>query len=256
VTNRRLSREQSLWLLGLVVVVIAVGGIGASIWFGLTSDWNRTDVIAAMGVIIGVAAFLLAAIAAVVAVAAFGVATQAPDLEPQILFPGSEVNSPVLIIDPSQTQAGVFAKFVRTQLLARVRIYNHSSFPGRNPSFRIELVNMSGVAVPQPSQRWEITDQDQNGYTKFQWDSAGTSSAHAKWATYLPNLRLEGLMTVGSGIPQILLEVVAEGMNEPVRKAVTVKTISPQDWFAAHPDQKGLLPPHLQLLVDPKSDPV
>jgi hypothetical protein len=75
VTNRWLSREQSLLLLGLVVVVIAVGAIGGAIWFGLTSDWNRTDVIAAMAMIIGVATFLLAAIAAVVAVAAFGVAT-------------------------------------------------------------------------------------------------------------------------------------------------------------------------------------
>jgi hypothetical protein len=140
--------------------------------------------------------------------------------------------------------------------MARVRIYNHSSFPGRNPSFRIGLVNMSGVKVPQPSQPWEITEADQNGDTKFQWDSAGTSSAHAKWATYLPNLNLEGLMTVGSGIPQIVLEVVAEGMNEPVRKTITVKTISPQDWVAAHPDQKGRLPLHLQLLVDPKHDPV
>ena len=110
--------------------------------------------------------------------------------------------------------------------------------------------------APRPAQQWEITDADRNGSAGFQWDSAGTSSAHAKWATYLPNLDLDGLMTVGSDTPQIVLEVVAEGVNEPVRKTVTVRTITPQDWFAAHPDLKRVMPKHLQLLVDPTHDPV
>ena len=134
-TGRPLSRTNVLWLLGTGVGAIAVIAIGSVIWFGLASNWNRPDVIAAMGVIVGVATFLLALIAALVAIAAYGVATQTPDLEPQILFPLCEVNEPILITDPSQTSAGVFAMFAPGLLLARVRIFNRSSFPGRNPSF-------------------------------------------------------------------------------------------------------------------------
>ncbi len=149
-------------------------------------------------------------------------------------------------------------------LRARVRIYNRSAFPGRNPSFRIQLVNLrvqrqrpavrlASVVSPQG---WEVIDGDPTGATAYQWESAGTTSAHAKWATYLPNLNLEGLMAVGTQPPQIVLEVVAEGVTDPVRKVVAVKQITPQEFFAAHPDAKGVLPPNLQLLVDPTRDPV
>lgn len=252
----RPSRNQQLWLLALTITAVTLGGIAVAAWFGFTSTWMRSDVIGAMGIALGIATLLLAFIASVVAVAAYAVATQAPDLEPQILFPGCDINLPVLITDPSQTQIGAFAKIVPGQLLARVRIYNHSTFPGRNPSFRIQLVNLGGVKVGQAAQQWEITDGDANGSTSFQWDSNGTISAHARWATYLPNLRLDGLMTIGVGTPQIRLEVIAEGMDKLVSKTIDVHTVTANDWFAANPDKKAFLPPHVQLAVDPTHDPI
>ncbi len=231
---RRPSRAR-IWLLGTVLAVVTVGGLGAALVFGLTSNWDRTDVIGGMGIALGIATLLLAGIASVVAVAAYAAATAVPDLEPQIMFPGCEINEPVLINNPSQTSPGVFSMFVSSGGLmrARVRIYNRSAFPGRNPSFRIQLVNLrvqrKQPIVPLASivspQRWEVIDGDPTG------------------------------AAVGTQPPQIVLEVVAEGLTNPVRKTVDIKQITPQEFFAAHPDAKGVLPANLQLLVDPTHDP-
>jgi len=231
---RRPSRAR-IWLLGTVLAVVTVGGLGAALVFGFTSNWDRTDVIGGMGIALGIATLFLAGIASVVAVAAYAAATAVPDLEPQIMFPGCEINEPVLINNPSQTSPGVFSMFVSSGGLmwARVRTYNRSAFPGRNPSFRIHLVNLrvqrKQPIVPLASivspQGWKVIDGDPTGATAYQWESAGTTSAHGNWATYLPNLNLDGLMAVGTQPPQIVLEVVAEGLTNPVRKTVDIKQI-------------------------------
>lgn len=75
---RDLLQSWPLRMLWTTVVVVCVGTLVTAGGFGLFSDWQRADVIAAMAVILTAGTLLLAVIAAVVAIAAYSAATQGP----------------------------------------------------------------------------------------------------------------------------------------------------------------------------------
>jgi hypothetical protein len=247
-------RSAILWGASIALFALLAGCVlfGLWVWSGLA---NLADRIAAVSVGIGAATLFITVIAALVALAAYHAATQAPDLQPQILFPGSEPNRPRLVSNPQQAQEGVFGKFADfSQLVARVRIYNASKFSARNPLMRIRLRNLSGVKESNSPYGWESLDGDANGTTWFQWEGGADQMVHGKSLSFLPNLRVPGLMTLGPEPPSLTLEVLAEG-SEPRTVVVPVEVISPQEWCAEDMSRITALPPELQLLVNPTRDP-
>jgi hypothetical protein len=178
-------RSAILWGASIALFALLAGCVlfGLWVWSGLA---NLADRIAAVSVGIGAATLFITVIAALVALAAYHAATQAPDLQPQILFPGSEPNRPRLVSNPQQAQEGVFGKFADfSQLVARVRIYNASKFSARNPLMRIRLRNLSGVKESNSPYGWESLDGDANGTTWFQWEG-GRRSDGARQVSEFP----------------------------------------------------------------------
>lgn len=236
-----------LWLRVAITVLVAIGlatFIGA--WWVLTSTWKLPgDQLAALGDVFAAGALVLALVAGIVATFAYGVAIEQPDLRAVLRVPHSDVNVPVLVIDPTRAVGGeVPARVIvnNGQENWQVQLENRSAYTGRNPLVRIEFMNLwslSGIAL------WTVvTPMTAGAKAAIRWSGGVDNSVHGNDVADLPILNLRDLIGGAEGEHRLVVHVLAEGFRRI--QVFPVEFVTPAQWREGHPERNAFLPDHLK----------
>jgi hypothetical protein len=225
------------WLVVTATIVLTVGTtlaiLGTTLWgwhFGL----GHGDLPSRINTVVAVCAFILVAATLFVALIAYLAATGRPDLEPQLHFPNSDVNRPVLRAAPSQRQIER-----SPQSVGNVVLVNRSRYSARNPGIRIELDGLGGLA-PQPG--WTgIASENDTGTVAIQWDGGADYLIHGNWSRVLPNLDFGFVSESKSDRPpQLVVTVAADGLK-PTAHRVPVTILDSREYAAYQAKRNGQL---------------
>jgi len=216
------------WLVMIATIVLTAGTtlaiLGTALWgwyFGL----GHADLPSRINTVVAVSAFILVAATLFVALIAYLAATGRPDLEPQLHFPNSDINKPVLRAAPSQRQIER-----SLQSVCSIVLVNRSRYSARNPGVRIELDGLGGL---RPQQGWTgIASETDIGTVAIQWDGGADYLIHGSWSRVLPDLDFGFVSSSKSDPPpQLIVTVAADGVK-PTAHRISVTILDSREYAA------------------------
>jgi hypothetical protein len=188
---------------GLLILIAAVIGVWALRWLSSASS----DHLTVISNLLSLGTLLLALVAGIVALAAYSAATGLPNLELQLILPGSRFRNVMMI--PRQV--------VKTAIdfPIEIAVKNTTKYAARTPAVMIELEGavIKKDAYSPSGETWRATTRKGTGDIKaVQWDGGPSYAIHGNSTRWLPDLNLKGLVLTEKE-PKILISLLADGYD-------------------------------------------
>jgi hypothetical protein len=215
-------RLLALLALGFAILVGVAGTVVAALLVPEVYP-STPERLLAEGVVAEFAVAYLAAVASIVALIAFHVASRRPRLTVRVKFADSEPNKPVLPYSTPASEGDQLIELDQAEdLRAEIAVLNRSRHFANNPYVRMELVNLTGLAVQNG---WTPVKREYKvGATAIAWEGRVIHDRHD-----LPVVSFAGVkMLKGAKRYGINVHVSAQGYARSF--SMPVELLKRDDW--------------------------